>query len=72
MPRIEGKFDIGRIVVEDSDYLTLLPSTPEDVLYYVTDKGKRYKIEFPVEGEVEREKWANPVRLVPVESAAVA
>ena len=72
MPRIEGNFNIGRIVVEDGDYLTVWPATPDDVLFYVSDKGERYKIEFPVEGEVQRENWTDYVRLAPVESAAVA
>lgn len=72
VPRIEGNFNIGRIVVEDGDYLTLRREKPEDVLYYVSDKGNRYKIECPVEGEVQRENWTDYVLLAPVESAAVA
>lgn len=68
MPRIEGNFAIGRIVVEDGNYLTLRPEKPEDVLYYLSDKGERYRIEFPVEGEVQRENWTE-VRCIPVAKA---
>lgn len=72
MPRIEGNFNIGRIVVEDGDYLTVSSANPSDVIYYVSDKGERWKIEFPVEDEVERKNWTDYIRLVPIESAAVA
>lgn len=75
MPRIEGNFAVGRIVVDDGDYITVSPDPAGEILWYVLDDGSRMKLEFPTEapeGLAEDKDWRDYIRMVPEHLVEVA